>query len=107
MPPSHVPSCRIPTPPAACRGSLVRAVEPGLAREQVLIGAASPTNHGSHVDGSCLACRQLAGPPPWWSSQELDDGQGGQQGQGQPEYHLAGRPAPEDQGQRGQGDGAD
>jgi hypothetical protein len=61
MPPSHVPSCRIPTPPVACRGSLARAVEPGLAREQVLIGAASPMNHGQHVDDSCLACRQFAG----------------------------------------------
>src|SRR5918994_356327 len=39
--------------------------------------------------------------------QELDDGQDDQQGQGEADDDLAGRPAPEDQGQGGRGHGGD
>jgi hypothetical protein len=40
-------------------------------------------------------------------SEELDQGQDDQEGQGEAEDGLAGGPAPEHQGQAGQGDGAD
>jgi hypothetical protein len=42
-----------------------------------------------------------------WLAEELDQGQGDQQQPGQQQDGLAGRLAPEDQDERGQGDGGD